>query len=130
MRMLYPHKKVELRKEFYEPAVLYPEFTKEDITVFIMIFREFDEDSSGSISAAELDKAFKSMGQGCTPEDIQQIINTVDADNSGEIECESIDMTWHFFAQIVVLRDWILARDENPLSWEEGYLWEEILRAC
>jgi len=94
MRNFYPEKYSEFRKEWYGPAKKFPEFNDEDISVFIDSFRSFDLDASGAISVGELDLAFKSMGQGMDADQLQSIIKTYDADNSGEIE-------WVEFLQIM-----------------------------
>jgi Ca2+-binding EF-hand superfamily protein len=86
MRNFYPWKFEDYEKRFYEPAKKYPEFSREDIDVFVEAFREYDTDSSGSIDAKELDVAFKRMGQGCTPEKLQQIIDEVDDNKNGVVE--------------------------------------------
>lgn len=44
MKLMYPHKSAELEKKFYEPAKAYTEWDREDVTVFIETFREFDSD--------------------------------------------------------------------------------------
>ncbi len=50
--------------KFYEEARPFAEFTKDEISVFLESFRQFDLDGNGSIDANELGVAFKSMGQG------------------------------------------------------------------
>jgi len=86
MRNFYPFKLADYEKRFYEPAKKFPEFSKEDIDVFVEAFREYDSDQSGSIDAKELDVAFKRMGQGCSAEKLQQIIDEVDDNKNGTVE--------------------------------------------
>jgi len=74
------------KKKYFEPAKQFPEFTKEDVEVFIEAFREYDTDQSGSIDARELDVAFTRMGQGCSPEKLKQIIDEVDDNKNGTVE--------------------------------------------
>jgi Ca2+-binding EF-hand superfamily protein len=72
-------------QKFYEEARPFLEFTKEEIGIFLESFRQFDLDGNGSIDANELGIAFKSMGQGCSPDQLKQIIKEVDKDGSGVI---------------------------------------------
>jgi calcium-binding protein CML len=50
------------------------------------VFDHFDADGSGSIDAEELGNVFLSMGQEATQEEMTKLINSVDDDESGEIE--------------------------------------------
>jgi len=86
MRMMYPHKRIEFERKFYVPALDYPEFTRDEIDVFIRAFRQFDLDGNGCIDADELTTALKYMGMKATPQVAQEIINSVDKDGSGTVE--------------------------------------------
>jgi len=94
MRQMYPEKRRQFIREFYEPAKKFPEFTKDEINVFVQTFRRFDLDGSNSIDAHELGIALKWMGMGGSPQAVQKILDEVDADKSGEIE-------WPEFLQIM-----------------------------
>ena len=85
--LAYPDKRKEFDADFYQPwRERFPEFNKEEVDMLIIAFREYDLDGSGAIDQTELDAAFKSMGQHCTPEELQSVISSVDEDGSGEIE--------------------------------------------
>jgi Ca2+-binding EF-hand superfamily protein len=55
----------------------------QNVEVFIEAFREFDVDGSGTIDTSELLAAFKSMGQGCTPDQAKKLISKYDNDGNG-----------------------------------------------
>jgi len=86
MRYFYPWKVLEFKHNFLEPAIKFPEFNKTELYVFLDMFREFDEDDSGTISIYELDKLFKSMGQGCSQEKLEKIMKEYDAHQTGELD--------------------------------------------
>jgi Ca2+-binding EF-hand superfamily protein len=86
MKGFYPFKRIEYEFEYYLPARKYPEFSRKEIDVFSLTFRDFDLDGSGSIDARELGIALKKMGQGATPEKLKKIIDDVDDNGNGEIE--------------------------------------------
>jgi len=86
MDILYPDMKQKYEQTYYVPAKDFPEFTREDIDVFIQTFRECDIDGSGSIDVNELAEVFSRMGQGCSREKLQMIIDAVDDDGLGEIK--------------------------------------------
>jgi len=94
LRHLYPHKLEEFEKEFYGPAQKFPQFSRDDIAAFIEGFRANDIDGSGSISSKELEMVFSAMGQGSSKEIVDHLIQTYDANGSGEIE-------WPEFLQIM-----------------------------
>jgi len=86
MRSFYPNKLRELQLDWYEPALQFPEFSMEEVKVFIQTFRNFDEDESGSIDARELDLVLKSMGQGASKAEIDRLIKILDTDQSGDLQ--------------------------------------------
>lgn len=51
-------------------------------------FGLFDKDGDGSITTKELGTVIRSLGQNPTEEELQDMINEVDADGSGTIECQ------------------------------------------
>ena len=63
-----------------------PKLTEEQILEFKEAFKLFDKDSGGSIDAEELKDALESLGQVVTEESVQELVDEVDEDGSGEIE--------------------------------------------
>eukprot|EP01118_Nematostelium_gracile_P013611 TRINITY_DN5164_c0_g1_i2.p1 TRINITY_DN5164_c0_g1~~TRINITY_DN5164_c0_g1_i2.p1 ORF type:complete len:251 (+),score=78.43 TRINITY_DN5164_c0_g1_i2:146-898(+) len=94
MRGFYPEKLNDLEREWFAPAKKFPQFSREDVAVFVENFRVYDVDESGSIDVDEITTVFKSMGQGLSSEEAKTIVNKYDADGSGEIE-------WNEFLQIM-----------------------------
>lgn len=86
MRGFYPYQRLDYEMEYYVPAKKFPEFSRKEIDVFSMTFRDFDLDGSGSIDIRELGIAMKKMGQGASPEKLKKIIDDVDDNGNGEIE--------------------------------------------
>lgn len=127
MRMFYPEKRVIFEQTFYVPARKFPEFAKGEIDAFVSSFKEFDLDGSGSISASELEEAFKRMGQGSSKQQVQDIIDRVDVDGSGEIEWpEFLEVISEVWMGIDIVRSWedsILKREstlrENSTDLQE-----------
>lgn len=77
MRSLYPERYFRFLVEFIEfGRDAHPEFTTDELNVFVQAFREFDLDSSGTIDAKELGLVFKSMGQGVSPEEVERLANS------------------------------------------------------
>lgn len=67
-----------------------PEHPKEDPKKELLkAFEVFDQDNSGSISAAELRQVLVSRGQMYTDEEIDEMIRHADLDGNGSIDCES-----------------------------------------
>mmetsp|Transcript_29296 Transcript_29296/g.32542 ORF Transcript_29296/g.32542 Transcript_29296/m.32542 type:complete len:151 (+) Transcript_29296:91-543(+) len=62
------------------------DLSKEQIEELKEAFALFDQDGNGMISKEELGKVMKSLGQEPTSEQLDQMINEVDKDNSGTIE--------------------------------------------
>ncbi|KAL8747674.1 MAG: hypothetical protein Q9190_000470 [Brigantiaea leucoxantha] len=52
------------------------------------IFRIFDKDNSGSISASELRDAMRAIGQNYTDEEFEEMMDEVDLDRNGTIDCK------------------------------------------
>jgi len=86
MRMLYPHKLEEYEEQYYGPAAKFPEFSREDVDAFLRAFRECDIDGSNSIDVDELSLVFFKLGQGCSREKLQKIIEQVDENGNGVVE--------------------------------------------
>jgi len=86
MRLIYPEKRLEFEREFYGAASHFPEFSTEEIQVFIDTFRTFDFEGVNSINVDGLGKLFDYMGQGCTREALEDIILAVDDNNNGVVD--------------------------------------------
>jgi Ca2+-binding EF-hand superfamily protein len=63
-----------------------PKLTEEQILEFKEAFKLFDKDNGGSIDVDELKDALESLGQIVTEESVQELVDEVDEDGSGEIE--------------------------------------------
>jgi Ca2+-binding EF-hand superfamily protein len=94
MRILYPSLRAEYEKTYYGPAKDFPEFSKEEIDVFVSTFRKFDVDGSESIDVDELSSMFLHLGQGCSRDKLQRIIDEVDDNGNGVVD-------WPEFLQIM-----------------------------
>ena len=62
------------------------QFTKEQIDEFKDGFILFDKDNNGSITAKELGVVMRSVGENPTEEELQVMIDEVDANGNGTIE--------------------------------------------
>lgn len=82
--------------DYFAAAKKYPEFTRDQIEVFIESFKQFDSDGNGHIDAKELDSIFESLGQKQSPKELQKAIDEVDTDKNGTVE-------WPEFLQIISL---------------------------
>ena len=51
-------------------------------------FEVFDQDGSGTISAEELRKVMKSLGEDLTDAEIDEMIKEADKDQNGTIDCK------------------------------------------
>ena len=60
--------------------------TKEQIEEIKDAFSLFDKDGDGNITTKELGTVMRSLGQNPTENELQEMINEVDADKSGTIE--------------------------------------------
>lgn len=61
------------------------ELTPEDLIKLEKAFRQFDRDSSGKISVAELGTIVRIFGLNPSQEDIRRMIDEVDADRTGDV---------------------------------------------
>jgi len=64
----------------------HPEFSKDQVDIFIDSFKQFDADGNGSIDNKELGRVCAGLGIQCTPEELQKQINEVDKDRNGTVE--------------------------------------------
>ena len=62
------------------------QFTKEQIDEFKDGFIIFDKDNNGSITSKELGVVMRSVGENPTEEELQEMIDEVDANGNGTIE--------------------------------------------
>ena len=62
------------------------ELNKEQIEEIKDAFSLFDKDGDGTITTKELGTVMRSLGQNPTENELQEMINEVDADKSGSIE--------------------------------------------
>jgi len=62
------------------------ELTEEQIAEFKEAFSLFDKDNDGTISSKELGTVMRSMGGNPTEQELQDMINDVDADGNGSID--------------------------------------------
>ncbi|XP_078182254.1 calmodulin-6-like [Carex rostrata] len=60
--------------------------TQDQITEFKDAFSLFDKDADGTITTKELGTVMRNLGQNPTEAELQEMINEVDADNSGTID--------------------------------------------
>ena len=60
--------------------------TREQISEFKEAFSMFDKDKDGTISAKELLKVMRSLGQNPSEAELQNMINDIDVDGSGNID--------------------------------------------
>jgi Ca2+-binding EF-hand superfamily protein len=54
------------------------------------MYREFDVDGSESIDVDELGPLLAALGQGYNSSELQTILDNVDEDKSGDIQCMNI----------------------------------------
>lgn len=54
-------------------------------------FRVFDKDNSGTISGDEIAKVMKTFGENLTEEELKIMLQEVDKNGDGSIDCEFID---------------------------------------
>ena len=60
--------------------------TREQISEFKEVFSMFDKDKDGTISAKDLLKVMRSLGQNPSEAELQNMINDIDVDGSGNID--------------------------------------------
>ena len=64
------------------------QLSNEQISEFKEAFSLFDKDGDGTITTKELGTVMRSLGQNPTEAELQDMINEVDADGNGTIDCE------------------------------------------
>jgi calmodulin len=52
------------------------------------VFKQFDEDKNGTISALEIQKLLKKLGDNLSDKELNEIIRGVDSDGDGKIDYE------------------------------------------
>lgn len=66
-------------------------YVKLESTRFLEIFREFDKDRSGTIDAAEFERALRHIGVvGASPKAVQAVIDTADPNGDGVLEYKEL----------------------------------------
>lgn len=63
---------------------------EEQIAQYFVTFELFDKHDDGTIKTKELGNVMRSLGQNPTEAELQDMINEVDADGSGVINCKKI----------------------------------------
>lgn len=63
---------------------------EEQIAQYFVTFELFDKHDDGTIKTKELGNVMRSLGQNPTEAELQDMINEVDADGSGVINCKII----------------------------------------
>ena len=62
------------------------QLTEEQISEFKEAFTLFDKDGDGTITTKEFGTVLRSLGQNPTEQELQEMINEVDADGNGEVD--------------------------------------------
>lgn len=65
---------------------------EEQIGQYFMIFVQFDRNDDGTIKTKELGTLMRSLGQNPTEAELQDMINEVDGDGSGVINCNCFSL--------------------------------------
>lgn len=60
---------------------------EEQIAKYFITFELFDKNDDGTIKTKELGTVMRSLGQNPTEAELQDMINEVDGDGSGVIDC-------------------------------------------
>lgn len=73
----------------------HPNISKSQMKEFREAFRLFDKDGDGSITRDELGRFMRSLGQFARAEELQQMLQEVDADGDGNVSFEEfVDIAW------------------------------------
>ncbi|XP_023338088.1 neo-calmodulin [Eurytemora carolleeae] len=83
----------------------------EDIELYRKVFSEFDRNKDGTISAVELQSAFRTAGHNPTEAEVQDMINITDTNNTGKLE-------WDEFANLLATK---LAEREEEADYKETF---------
>merc|ERR1711934_516767 len=62
------------------------QFTEEQIVEMKEAFSLFDKDGSGNLMTKEIGAVMRSLGQNPTEQDLQDMVNEVDADGNGTVD--------------------------------------------
>eukprot|EP00945_MAST-04E_sp_MAST-4E-sp1_P002460 g2460.t1 len=93
-----------------------PELDEEQILEFKEAFKLFDKDGGGSIDAEELGDAMRALGQDPDPEELQNMVDEVDEDGSGEIEFDEF---------LILMSKQMVATDPN-IDLEKAFdIWDD-----
>lgn len=81
--MLFGFIEQKMQIDYWTPTRYeFPEFEKDEIKIFIEIFEEFDVHKTGVIEKKHLERALKTLGQGFTSQELDQIFELVDKEKS------------------------------------------------
>ena len=83
--------------------------TSDQIAEFKEAFALFDKDGDGTISSSELETILTSLGQKPTKEELEDMINEVDADGNGEVDFDE------FLSLIEIHRNLLLHCHQHQL---------------
>ena len=64
----------------------------------VIVYRVFDKDTNGFISAAELRHVMTNLGEKLTDEEVDEMIREADIDGDGQINYEGIENTSTYMA--------------------------------
>jgi calmodulin len=93
-----------------------PELDEEQILEFKEAFKLFDKDGGGSIDVEELGDAMRALGSDPDPEELQQMVDEVDEDGSGEIEFDEF---------LLLMSKQMVATDPN-IDLEKAFdIWDD-----
>ena len=66
-------------------------------------FEVFDQDGSGTISADEMRRVMKSIGEDLTDAEIEEMIKEADTDGNGSIDCKFLRFSFISYSSVQVL---------------------------
>ena len=83
------------------------------------LFRSFDENADGTVSQHEFRKGVRNLGIDMTDEEFNELMETLDEDNSNEIDCEApsrrlVNFVSFFSGQLSSCPFW------RPNAWHSG----------
>jgi hypothetical protein len=82
------------------------------------MFAAIDRDSSGEIDIDEFEKGIRRLGLGLTPQQLEWLLETMDADGNGQIDLVFLEMSRHFDWEMWKITPGLFAISLGPLSLE------------